>query len=256
MDLPQGSRVNDHNLKLTPCVTFLFPNRHNMNPPPSLPDVLENEEAIATANNDDTSGTKSENGYGATTQPENSEGGSSINGEQGRDHTSAKTAVSPSPQDAPAPRTPASVYTAPSQTKTFVYDPNKITLKFIFANRDGLNVILDCTPADTVGEVKGALLSLWPEDMPECNDGDRVRLICMGKGILMPDSKSLGSLDVPVFKTHATPVNVAVRPDKTELSIKSPSKKSAGASLSARAGSNSDSTPGPEVSAGCSCVIL
>jgi len=145
---------------------------------------------------------------------------------------------------------------APSQTKTFVYDPNKITLKFIFANRDGLNVILDCTPADTVGEVKGALLSLWPEDMPECSDGDRVRLICMGKGILMPDSKSLESLNVPVFKTHATPVNVALRPEITEFSSKSPSKKNTGAASSARGGNNSDSATGAEASTGCSCVIL
>lgn len=53
--------------------------------------------------------------------------------------------------------------TGPSQPATFVYDPNKITLKFIFANRDGVHVILECNPTDTVGEVKGALLSMWPE---------------------------------------------------------------------------------------------
>ncbi len=47
----------------------------------------------------------------------------------------------------------------------FHYDPNKITLKFIFANRDGLHVILECNPTDTIGEVKGALLSMWPEGM-------------------------------------------------------------------------------------------
>jgi hypothetical protein len=225
-----------------------------MNPPTSLPDVVVNEEVAIATTKDGTSGTKSD-ATTTSTQPENSEGGSnSTSGEQGSNNTPA-TAVSPSsPQDAPAPTTAA--FTAPSQTKTFVYDPKKITLKFIFANRDGLNVILDCTPADTVGEVKGALLSLWPEDMPECNDGDRVRLICMGKGILMPDSKSLGSLDVPVFKTHATPVNVAVRPEITDFSIKSPSKKNAGASSPARGGNNSDSTPGAEVSTGCSCVIL
>ena len=51
----------------------------------------------------------------------------------------------------------------PSQPKQYVYDPKKITLKFIFANKDGVSVILDCKPADTVGEVKGALLSVWPE---------------------------------------------------------------------------------------------
>mmetsp|Transcript_12120 Transcript_12120/g.17551 ORF Transcript_12120/g.17551 Transcript_12120/m.17551 type:complete len:268 (+) Transcript_12120:55-858(+) len=45
----------------------------------------------------------------------------------------------------------------------FVNDPDKITFKFIFANRDGVNVILDCKPGDTVGETKGALLSMWPD---------------------------------------------------------------------------------------------
>ena len=49
------------------------------------------------------------------------------------------------------------------QPGPYVYDPNKITLKFIFANRDGVKVILECKPEDTVGEVKGALLSMWPE---------------------------------------------------------------------------------------------
>jgi len=45
----------------------------------------------------------------------------------------------------------------------YKYDPNKITLRFLFANRDGLTVTVECKPMDTVGEVKGALLSVWPE---------------------------------------------------------------------------------------------
>lgn len=45
----------------------------------------------------------------------------------------------------------------------YKYDPNKITLRFLFANRDGLTVTVECKPADTVGEVKGALLSVWPK---------------------------------------------------------------------------------------------
>ena len=47
----------------------------------------------------------------------------------------------------------------------YKYDPNKITLRFLFANRDGLTVTVECTPTDTIGEVKGALLSVWPEGM-------------------------------------------------------------------------------------------
>ena len=45
----------------------------------------------------------------------------------------------------------------------YKYDPNKITLRFLFANRDGLAATVECKPSDTVGEVKGALLSVWPD---------------------------------------------------------------------------------------------
>lgn len=47
----------------------------------------------------------------------------------------------------------------------YKYDPDKITLRFLFANRDGLSVTIECKPADTVGEVKGALISVWPDGM-------------------------------------------------------------------------------------------
>jgi hypothetical protein len=47
----------------------------------------------------------------------------------------------------------------------YKYDPEKITLRFLFANRDGLTVTIECRPGDTVGEVKGALLSVWPSGM-------------------------------------------------------------------------------------------
>jgi hypothetical protein len=45
----------------------------------------------------------------------------------------------------------------------YKYDPHKVTLRFLFANRDGLTVTIECDPKDTVGEVKAALLSVWPE---------------------------------------------------------------------------------------------
>ena len=47
----------------------------------------------------------------------------------------------------------------------YKYDPEKVTLRFLFANRDGLTVTVECKPSDTVGEVKGQLLSVWPEGM-------------------------------------------------------------------------------------------
>ncbi|KAL3906937.1 MAG: hypothetical protein SGILL_009076 [Bacillariaceae sp.] len=45
----------------------------------------------------------------------------------------------------------------------YKYDPEKVILRFLFANKDGLTVTVECKPGDTVGEVKGQLLSAWPE---------------------------------------------------------------------------------------------
>lgn len=151
-----------------------------------------------------------------------------------------------------------------SEPTPYVYDPKKITIKFVFANRDGLNVIVDCKPTDTVGEVKGALLSMWPEGMPACSGGDKIRLICMGKGMLSPDTKSLEACDVPVFKTHSTPVNVAVRPEVGDLEGGKKKKNSVKKNNPGTAGgggaNNADraSRPGEPQSgsSGCSCVIM
>lgn len=54
----------------------------------------------------------------------------------------------------------------------YKYDPDKITLRFLFANRDGLTVTIECNPSDTVGEVKAALLSVWPS-------GEFLLLLCL-----------------------------------------------------------------------------
>ena len=55
----------------------------------------------------------------------------------------------------------------------FKYNPKKVTLRFLFANKDGLTVTIECNPGDTVGEVKGALLSVWPE----CESNNRPRQV-------------------------------------------------------------------------------
>lgn len=62
------------------------------------------------------------------------------------------------PKEATKPTSPSKPTAAP-----FVHDPNKITLRFLFAGRDGIHVVIDCKPDDTVGEVKGALMSVWPD---------------------------------------------------------------------------------------------
>lgn len=52
----------------------------------------------------------------------------------------------------------------------YKYDPDKITLRFLFANNDGLTVTIECNPSDTIGEVKAALLSVWPSGASQGNN--------------------------------------------------------------------------------------
>lgn len=103
--------------------------------------------------------TESNGGDDAETNPSSSE-------------ASAEKEETPTSEEPPKPEP---VIKTPSKPKSFVYDPNKITLRFIFANKDGVSVILECDPSDTVGEVKGALLSMWPDGktcfMPSQNCG-------------------------------------------------------------------------------------
>jgi len=92
-------------------------------------------------------------------------------------------------------------------------DTSNIRIKFIFANRDGVHVELECPLSDTVGSITKALQSKWPEEIgPTAPSVDRIRLICMGKGILSPATKTIESCEIPNFLTHPTPVNVSVKP--------------------------------------------
>lgn len=102
------------------------------------------------------------------------------------------------------------------------------------------------------------------KEMPACSGGDKIRLICMGKGMLSPDTKSLEACDVPVFKTHSTPVNVAVRPEMGDLEGGKKKKNSVKKNNPGTAGgggsNNADRAVGPGEpqagSSGCSCVIM
>jgi len=152
------------------------------------------------------------------------------------------------------PSTPPPILTTCGKKRPpYNYDPKKVTLRFIFANRDGLAVTIECRPADTVGEVKGALLSVWPDELPNCSGGDRLRLVCMGKGILMPDGRSLEDCQVPVFKTHPTPINVAIKPENMPLTAEKPRHANSGHSPG---NPNTAVTDGNSTSQGCACSIL
>ncbi len=94
--------------------------------------------------------------------------------------------------------------------------------------------------------------------MPGCSGGDKLRLICMGKGMLSPDTKTLSAAGIPVFKTHPTPVNVAVRPENIDLVGKKGSQTNINHGVSGSGGSNADGSRarGSEpATSGCSCVV-
>ena len=48
---------------------------------------------------------------------------------------------------------------------SYKFDANKITLRFLFANNDGITVTMECDPTDTVAAIKTALVSVWPDGM-------------------------------------------------------------------------------------------
>lgn len=79
---------------------------------------------------------------------------------------------------------------------------------------------------------------------------DRIRLICMGRGILGPATSTLEENEVPVFLTHPTPVNVSVKP------IMIANQKKSSSSKSGSVPSSSNNLGRREPPAGdCCCII-
>ena len=100
----------------------------------------------------------------------------------------------------------------------------------------------------------GAFLYLFPIDLPGCSGGDRLRLVCMGKGILMPDTRTLEDCQIPVFKTHPTPVNVSVKPEMDQM--ESAKSGNDGNNRRTNTAGGSPGAQGEQTSQGCACVIL
>ena len=71
----------------------------------------------------------------------------------------------------------------------------------------------------------------------------------MGKGILMPDTRTLQDCEVPVFKTHPTPINVSVRPESSDAD------KSKYGSEKKRGGSLLGSPRNNQTGQRCACII-
>mmetsp|Transcript_22683 Transcript_22683/g.27821 ORF Transcript_22683/g.27821 Transcript_22683/m.27821 type:complete len:144 (-) Transcript_22683:136-567(-) len=126
---------------------------------------------------------------------------------------------------------------------------NKIRIKFIFANRDGVNVEVEYAPTDTIDTVKTLLQESWPKEINDTPPkSDRIRLICMGKGVLSPGSMSLEQCELPVFLTHPTPVNVSVRPIMMDQKDSRKSSNTVSGQTAANPSSNS--------SGECCCVLM
>jgi hypothetical protein len=79
----------------------------------------------------------------------------------------------------------------------------------------------------------------------------------------MPDTRNLADCEVPVFKTHPTPINVSVRPEDFELGY----SKGGGEGKSGRGVGSSSGGTGPAAGRsnpgsagvtdqGCACIIL
>jgi activator of HSP90 ATPase len=109
----------------------------------SAPDASQTEEAAALTSSKKSS-TSEMNLNDAETKTDAT--AESVN-EEKPETADAKAIVSASKRSRPA----------------YKFDPDKITLRFLFANRDGLTVTLECEPSDTVAEVKAALMSVWPD---------------------------------------------------------------------------------------------
>lgn len=82
----------------------------------------------------------------------------------------------------------------------------------------------------------------------------------MGKGVLMPDSRTLEDFQVPVFKTHPTPINVSVRPETVETGIVKGTTETKTGRVAATGAAGSPASrvvPGAgTVDQGCACIIL
>jgi len=78
----------------------------------------------------------------------------------------------------------------------------------------------------------------------------------MGKGFLMPDTRTLEDCQIPVFKTHPTPVNVSVKPNVGKGGGAESPSKSGGPASGDPAASPGMNDGGEQTSQGCACIIL
>jgi len=71
----------------------------------------------------------------------------------------------------------------------------------------------------------------------------------------MPDSRTLKDCQIPVFKSHPTPINVSLKPDSSsDDDLKKKHHDAVGSSAGGRAAASA--VDYSQSSQGCSCTIL
>jgi len=78
----------------------------------------------------------------------------------------------------------------------------------------------------------------------------------MGKGFLMPDTRTLEDCQIPTFESHPTPINVSVRPNGHKGPGGETPSKSGGGSGGDPSSNNGANAGSQQTGQGCSCVIL
>jgi hypothetical protein len=115
----------------------------------------------------------------------------------------------------------------------------EITLRFLFANFDGINKELTFPYTTRVSEIKERLLANWPEKVTQTTAAG-MRLLTAGR--LLEDGKTLAEAKVPKYPDHATPVNISFLPkgrsytEVTSSPARPDVKSNAGAAGGATAG--------------------
>ena len=72
----------------------------------------------------------------------------------------------------------------------------------------------------------------------------------------MPDTRTLDDCQIPVFKTHPTPINVSVKPEGSSHDDSKPKKKKEDSRSGGLSSAGNNAAGGVQVDQGCSCVIL
>jgi len=86
-----------------------------------------------------------------------------------------------------------------------------VQLRFLFANHDGVSQVIEFPLDTTADSVKRRIMTEWPSELEAVDDPKRFRVFCMGKELETSSTKTLVSLNIPVYG-HPTPVNVSVLP--------------------------------------------